>query len=103
MKTYNYALRFPYVFGIKSGNDNVFPAELCWVKPGQRYKRKLSPRDTATFITASMTGPTERLRKIENAVASREVTKYSTRLALWLNLSKDTQLRGFTLDDRCGN
>ncbi|KAI0692213.1 Piwi-domain-containing protein [Cytidiella melzeri] len=66
--THNTGIRYPDLFGISIGRDTIFPAEKCWVLPGQRYTRKLSPDAMNTFLTVSKSKPMDRIRDIEKAV-----------------------------------
>ncbi|EKM56056.1 uncharacterized protein PHACADRAFT_257103 [Phanerochaete carnosa HHB-10118-sp] len=67
-EAYNLALKDPELFGVQFGGDAVFPAELCIVVPGQRYKRKLDPEQTRKFLEASVRKPGLRLEEITTAV-----------------------------------
>ncbi|KAF7796477.1 hypothetical protein EIP86_007654 [Pleurotus ostreatoroseus] len=65
-------LQYPDAFGVQVGySDAIFPAEVCEIVTGQRYKKKLSPEDTATFISQTKAKPNEKLRDIMNAVNGR--------------------------------
>lgn len=65
-------LEQPDAFGVQVGYDEaIFPAEMCSIVSGQRYKKKLSPEDTAAFILQTKSGPAKRLQDITQAVAGR--------------------------------
>ena len=77
--THGIVLRFPKAFGVKVGSgDAIFPAEVCSVIEGQRYKKQLSPSDVTAFIAATIAKPQARLNAICNAVAGRVNVKSST-------------------------
>lgn len=59
---------YPDLFGIIAGKDAIFPAEKCWLIPGQRFTRKLSPADTRKFMDQARWKPTDKIRAIENAI-----------------------------------
>ncbi|KAJ3557975.1 hypothetical protein NM688_g1185 [Phlebia brevispora] len=61
-------LQFPDMFGIKLKSGAIFPAEACKIKPGQRYKKHLSPEDTAAFLKVSVWSPEDRLNAVTDAV-----------------------------------
>lgn len=61
-------MRYPDSFGVKIKSGAIFPAEACAVKEGQRYKKKLSPEDTTTFLGVSVWKPEQRLTAIKQAV-----------------------------------
>lgn len=65
---HNSRLRFPEIFGIKIRSGAIFPAEVCAITPGQRYKKRLSPEDTASFLKFSVSKPQDRLAQVEGAV-----------------------------------
>lgn len=53
---------------MRIGKTAVYPAEVCTVFPGQVYKKKLDPRDTAEFLKTSTLKPDIRMREIQDAV-----------------------------------
>ncbi|KIP10273.1 hypothetical protein PHLGIDRAFT_125630 [Phlebiopsis gigantea 11061_1 CR5-6] len=65
---YHEELHRPWLFGIKCDGGDVFPAEFCSVAPGQRYKKKLDPDQTAEFLKISVKDPGPRLQAILGAV-----------------------------------
>ena len=67
---HNTRLQYPDAFGIKFPSGTIFPAEACKIKPGQRYKKCLSPDDTTAFMQLSVSKPDARLSAICNAVSS---------------------------------
>lgn len=70
-------LQYPDAFGVQVGySDAIFPAEVCEIVTGQRYKKKLSPEDTATFISQTKAKPNEKLRDIMSAVNGRVRTLF---------------------------
>ncbi|KAI0345055.1 Piwi-domain-containing protein [Trametopsis cervina] len=71
--THNTIIRYPNLFGVSTGRGSVFPAEKCWVSPGQRYSRKLSPQDMRTFLTKSVSRPDARISAIEAAVVGSDL------------------------------
>ncbi|KAJ3557974.1 hypothetical protein NM688_g1184 [Phlebia brevispora] len=69
---HNIMLRWPDAFGVQVGyRDGIFPAEVCTVVAGQRYKKKLSPEDTAAFIDKTKTRPDQKMREIRQAVSGQ--------------------------------
>ncbi|PSS32032.1 hypothetical protein PHLCEN_2v2209 [Hermanssonia centrifuga] len=68
LASHGIVLKYPEAFGVKFGGDAIFPAEVCKIVEGQRYKRKLSPEDTTKFMQQSVSKPAERMRAIGEAV-----------------------------------
>ena len=66
---YNEHLRYPRVFGVRIGRDNIFPAELCTVEEGQLYRKKIPAEVSPEFLRFSIQRPAEKLRTIEAAIA----------------------------------
>lgn len=101
---HNSRLRFPEVFGIKIRSGAIFPAEVCTITPGQRYKKRLSPDDTASFLKFSVSKPQDRLRQVEGAVTKNVRTRILTGIQPTSRVidccRTVAELCGFTLDDR---
>ena len=55
-------LQNPDAFGIRAGGDAVFPAEVCEIVPGLRFRNKLSAEDTSTFNQKTKSRPDAHLR-----------------------------------------
>ena len=58
---------------VNIGNKNkdiLVPAEVCEIRPGQRFKKRLSAADTTAFMQLSVSKPGDRLRSIQGAVAN---------------------------------
>ncbi|OBZ75793.1 Protein argonaute-1 [Grifola frondosa] len=74
---YNRSIK-PELFGIRSGKDSVFPAELCTVVPGQAYKKKLPPELQDTLVKFATQRPSDRLQQIKDAVgdSSKQIFDY---------------------------
>ena len=61
----------PWFFGIKCDGGEIFPADVCVVPSGQRYRKKLDPDQTAEFLKVSVKDPAPRLQMIRDAVRGR--------------------------------
>lgn len=71
---YNKDLKSP--FAIMCGNreaPTVFPAEFCWITPGQLYKKKLSRDQTTAALTYTTKSPAARLKAIEDGIGAGNV------------------------------
>ncbi|KAF9432731.1 Eukaryotic translation initiation factor 2C [Entomortierella beljakovae] len=71
MKQYNRRLRYPSLpcIGTKGRNGtNYFPAELCNIKPGQHFKKKLDEEQTTKMIRSTAIRPHERMAKIRESL-----------------------------------
>lgn len=66
---YNERLRYPRVFGVRIGRDNIFPAEVCTVEEGQLYRKKVPAEVGPDFLKFSIQRPPEKLRTIEAAIS----------------------------------
>lgn len=66
--TYNKIISEPELFGVQFDGEALYPAELCVVTQGQRYKKKLDPDQTRVFLGASTKKPDRRLKEITDAV-----------------------------------
>ena len=55
----------PWVIEIK--NDAVFSAEVCEIRPGQRFKKRVRAADTTIFIQLLVFKPGDRLHSIKGA------------------------------------
>ncbi|KII94793.1 hypothetical protein PLICRDRAFT_192151 [Plicaturopsis crispa FD-325 SS-3] len=69
-RTYNITGWDPLVFGVKVGNDAVFPAQLCTVLPGQFFKKKLNAEVTKEMVKFSTRKPHERLELIQSGAGA---------------------------------
>ena len=67
-QVHNTQLQHPDAFGISDGRQSIFPAEKCYVLPGQRYSRPLPPDDMRKFLSIAVSQPEARIRAIEEAV-----------------------------------
>lgn len=75
---YGINLRYPKLNCLKVGpvNRNIFiPIEFCKLIGGQKVLKKLSDRETATFIRTTAVPPKTRLQQIQNIV---KANKFST-------------------------
>ena len=61
------------MFGVQFDNEAIYPAELCIIAEGQRYKKKLDPDQTRQFLTVSVRKPHARISDIERAVMKQGV------------------------------
>ncbi|KAF8525186.1 Piwi domain-containing protein [Hysterangium stoloniferum] len=77
-RTYNYTIKYGQMIcvNLSSNRQVILPMEVLDVKPGQFYKRVLSPAETARAIKFSSPSPKERLDDIKDAWKS-EVFAYS--------------------------
>ncbi|KAI0093804.1 Piwi domain-containing protein [Irpex rosettiformis] len=99
-QTSNGGLQYPDAFGISSGRDAIFPAEKCYVLPGQRFSRKLSPEDMRTFLKYSMWKPPAKIQAIEGAVDGPVLNYKSSSWMRDANLDVDPralQIQGRTI------
>jgi hypothetical protein len=71
-QTYNLRIEHSRLVGIrlsgKSGQDDIVPLELCRVKPGQLYRKKLPEELTRDMVEFSAVRPQDRQRMIQQAV-----------------------------------
>ncbi|TRM61382.1 Piwi domain-containing protein [Schizophyllum amplum] len=73
-KVHQYHMRYPAIVGIRLSGRNapkpiIVAAELCTIKPGQFYKRKLDEAMTAKAVQFSTLRPDVRRAKIEHGLA----------------------------------
>ena len=54
--------------GIQTKRGEVIPFELCHVRPGQFYKKKLTPEMTTRVLNFSKKRPKDRFNAIESGV-----------------------------------
>ncbi|KAL0580200.1 hypothetical protein V5O48_001793 [Marasmius crinis-equi] len=70
-RTYNIQLRYRGIVGVRlsgarADHAEILPLELCNVKEGQLYRRKLSDEATAEAVSFSSLKPDQRLSRIMN-------------------------------------
>ncbi|KAI0731968.1 Piwi domain-containing protein [Fomitopsis betulina] len=70
-QVYNKRLQFPRLFGVRIGRDNIFPAELCVVEPGQLYRKKVPAELGPDFLKFSTQRPHDKLKTIEAAITGQ--------------------------------
>jgi len=67
-EAYNIRISNSRIVGIrlspKSGRDDIVPLELCSIRPGQLYRRKLPEELTRDMVSFSAVKPQERYRMI---------------------------------------
>lgn len=63
------------MFGVRMGKAAVFPAEVCKMRAGQLFKRRLNEDQQRKFMDAATQKPFERLNGITGAV-SGDVSKF---------------------------
>ncbi|KAI7822858.1 Piwi domain-containing protein [Gamsiella multidivaricata] len=70
-QAHGFSLRYPALpcFGAK-GRENIsyFPAELCFINPGQHYKKKLNEEQVAAMIKTTAIRPDARAQKINSSL-----------------------------------
>ncbi|KAL9555283.1 hypothetical protein MBANPS3_002436 [Mucor bainieri] len=64
LRTYNLRLNYPFLPCVVVRKDTLLPMEVCEIVPGQRFTRRLNPRQTAEFIKATAKPPQDRFNKI---------------------------------------
>lgn len=66
---YNYRLQYGKIICVSVRRDNtvIFPLEILQVKPGQFYKKNLTPRMTAKALEFSSQKPDVRIRALEGS------------------------------------
>ncbi|KAF9198243.1 hypothetical protein BGZ49_001005 [Haplosporangium sp. Z 27] len=70
-RQYDRRLRYPSVpcIGAKGMNSTIyFPAEFCFIVPGQHYKKKLNEDQVAGMIKATAIKPSARLNNIKDSL-----------------------------------
>lgn len=70
---HNIPLKYPGLFGIKTGRNAVVPAELCEILHGQFHKHALTPSQTKEVLQFTTKKPGQRLEMIVGAQAVSEV------------------------------
>lgn len=63
-KKYNVTLNYPDIPLLVTNRDGMFPAELCILKPMQKYNFKLSAKETSDMIKFAVTRPNVRAKHI---------------------------------------
>ncbi|KZV96171.1 Piwi-domain-containing protein [Exidia glandulosa HHB12029] len=90
-RAYNFDLRFPEVFCVQVGENQgkaiVYPIEVCDVKPGQLYRRTLSPEVTREMQTMGGMRPHDRLKDIQDGFRQ-------------LDLNTDNRHTGIVVDNK---
>ncbi|KAG0252761.1 hypothetical protein BG011_006820 [Mortierella polycephala] len=67
-EAYGTPLNYPSLpcFGVRhKENTSFFPAEMCYIVPGQHYKKKLNEEQVATMIKETAVKPDQRARNIQ--------------------------------------
>ncbi|KAF9117006.1 hypothetical protein BGX27_007060 [Mortierella sp. AM989] len=71
IRQYDRRLRYPSLpcIGAKGSKTTIyFPAEVCFIKPGQHYKKKLNEEQVAQMIRSTAIKPYERSKKIRDSL-----------------------------------
>ncbi|KAJ7074210.1 argonaute-like protein [Mycena amicta] len=68
-RTYNITLQYPTSFGVQTSGEKapfrvIIPAELCYLKPGQLYRRRLPTSASADAVRFATQSSADRLRAI---------------------------------------
>ncbi|KAG0006440.1 argonaute 1 [Modicella reniformis] len=90
--TYGCVLRYPELpcFGAKGkGSTSYFPAELCYINPGQHYKKKLNEEQVASMIKATAIRPDAREDKIKRSLRILDFNTNPYLSAFGLQISPD--------------
>nr|GAT51090.1 argonaute-like protein [Mycena chlorophos] len=69
MRTYNIRLRYPTSFGVQISKEDapfpmIIPAELCYLKPGQLYRKKIPASASADAVRFATQSSEQRFRAI---------------------------------------
>ncbi|KAK3813182.1 MAG: Piwi domain-containing protein [Benniella sp.] len=70
-QTYGCALRYPELpcLGARGKNSiSFFPAEMCYINPGQHYKKKLNEEQVSAMIKSTAIKPDAREEKIQRSL-----------------------------------
>lgn len=68
----------------------VFPAEFCWITPGQLYKKKLSRDQTTAALTYTTKSPAARLKAIEDGIGAGNVAALKAPVRLYISTAIHT-------------
>ncbi|GAN01273.1 translation initiation factor 2C [Mucor ambiguus] len=68
LQKYNRRLNYPFLPCVVVRKDTFLPMEVCEISPGQRFTRRLNPKQTAEFITATSKPPQVRFNKINQGL-----------------------------------
>ncbi|KAK4517552.1 uncharacterized protein ATC70_000892 [Mucor velutinosus] len=68
LQTYNLRLNYPFLPCVVVRKDIFLPMEVCEITSGQRFTRRLNPRQTTEFITATAKPPQVRFNMINQGL-----------------------------------
>ncbi|PPQ66044.1 hypothetical protein CVT26_010800 [Gymnopilus dilepis] len=72
LEAYGIKIRYPTILGVKLSKNlkkpDVVPLELCTIKPGQLYKKKLPEEYTSDMVRFATMKPYQRRQRIEDGV-----------------------------------
>ncbi|CEP13223.1 hypothetical protein [Parasitella parasitica] len=69
VEKYNRRLNYPFLPCVVVRRDIFLPMEVCEITPGQRYTRKLNPKQTAEFIKATSKPPQARVNTVNRSLS----------------------------------